>query len=154
MEAIDCKKCSSGKFVKNGKVRYQQRYKCKECGYNFVIGDKREKLSPAARALAVLLYRGKASYGFIAKLFKISPVSVMKLIRHEMGNIPESETESSIKEASFDEICRFIGQKKIDYGTDGQWSAVEIGQSDGVLGLVLLRHPGTAAKSNRRKNRQ
>jgi insertion element IS1 protein InsB len=27
--------------VKSGKVRGKQRYKCKECGYNFVIGDAR-----------------------------------------------------------------------------------------------------------------
>jgi len=71
MLKIICKKCGSNKVVKNGKVRSEQRYKCKECHHNFIIGDKREKLSAAARALAILLYgRGKASYGFIAKLFK------------------------------------------------------------------------------------
>jgi len=50
----------------NGKVRSHQRYKCKDCGYNFIFGDKREKLSPSARALAILLYgRGKASISFL-----------------------------------------------------------------------------------------
>ena len=59
-----CKRCGSDHYIMNGKVRSQQRYKCKDCGCNFVFGDKREKLSPAARALATLLYgRGKASYG-------------------------------------------------------------------------------------------
>ena len=68
MNTINCKHCGSTKCVKNGKVRLQQRYKCKECSCNFILGDKREKLSPAARSLAILLYgRGKSSYGFIAK---------------------------------------------------------------------------------------
>ena len=54
--------------MKNGKIREKQRYKCKECGYNFVIGDEREKVKPEGKALVVLLYlTGKASYGFIAK---------------------------------------------------------------------------------------
>ena len=71
-----CKNCCSDSNVKNGYVRGKQRYKCKLCGFNFTIGDKREKISPPARALAILLYgRGKASYGFIAKLLKVSSVA-------------------------------------------------------------------------------
>ena len=61
------KRCGSDHYIMNGKVCSQQRYKCKECGCNFIFGYKREKLSPVARALAILLYgRGKASFGFIA----------------------------------------------------------------------------------------
>ena len=107
----------------NGKVRSQQRYKCKDCGCNFIFGDKREKLSPAARALAILLYgRGKASYGFIGKLFKISPVAVMKLIKREADKLPEPEICSSIKEVSFDEMWHFVEQKKNKLWV---WRAVE-----------------------------
>lgn len=40
---IACKRCGSDKIVKSGKVRGEQRYMCKRCGYNFVVGDKREK---------------------------------------------------------------------------------------------------------------
>jgi transposase len=101
----------------NGKVRFLQRFKCKKCGYNFVIGDKREKLSPAARSLAILLYgRGKASYGFIAKLFKISSVGVMKLIKREADKMPAPVIDDSIKEVSFDEMWHFVEQKKTSYG--------------------------------------
>jgi transposase-like protein len=68
-----CKKCGSQSIVKNGRVRQKQRYKCKDCSYNFTIGDAREKVSIEAKALAVLLYgSGKASYGMIARLFKQS----------------------------------------------------------------------------------
>ena len=59
-----CKNCKSEKVVKSGNVRGKQRYKCRECGYNFVIGDKRtnEKIV-AMKALCVLLYSlGKGSY--------------------------------------------------------------------------------------------
>ena len=113
MDNNTCKRCGSDQYIMNGKVGFQQRYKCKNCGYNFIFGDKREKLSPAARALAILLYvRGKASFGFIAKLLKISPVAVMKLIKRESDKLPEPDICSSIKEVSFDEMCHFVEQKK------------------------------------------
>jgi len=132
----------------NGKVRSQQRYKCKDCGCNFVFGDKREKLSPAARSLAILLYgRGKASYGFIAKLFKISPVAIMKLIKREADKLPEPEICSSIKEVSFDEMWHFVEQKKTSYGSGERWSALEIGQLADVSGIVLLKHSEVSTKN-------
>jgi transposase len=148
MIKIICKSCSSDKYVKNGTVRFQQRYKCKECGCSFIVGDKREKLSPAARSLAILLYgRGKASYGFIAKLLNVSSVAVMKLIKREADKMPEPEIDLSIKEVSFDEMWHFVERKKKNYGSGGQWSAVEIGQSDGVLGIVLLKHSEISTKN-------
>src|SRR5215471_2992952 len=104
----NCKRCGSDLFVKNGTVRSKQRYKCNDCGFNFIIGDKREKLSAPACALAILLYgRGKASYGFIAKLFNISSVAVMKLIKREADKMPEPEICGSIREVCFDEMWHF-----------------------------------------------
>ena len=38
---IKCVKCGSQEFVKNGKVFGWQRYKCKQCGYQFTkIGER------------------------------------------------------------------------------------------------------------------
>ena len=60
-------------------ARGHQRYKCKECGYNFVVGDGRVDPNAAVkRAFAVILYSlGKGSYGFIAKLFGVTPPAVL-----------------------------------------------------------------------------
>jgi transposase len=139
MDKIVYKRCISDKCTKNGKARGNQRYKCKECGCNFIKSDKREKFTPASKALSLLLYgRGKASYGFIAKLFKVSPVAVMKLIKREADKMPEPGIDSSIKEVSFDEMWHFVNQKKENYGFVGQWSAVAIEPSAGVLAIVLL----------------
>ena len=157
MDKIICKNCSSDNVVRNGKVRSQQRYKCKSCGCNFIFGDtctvyevrgKREKISPPARALAILLYgRGKASYGFIAKLLRVSSVAVMKLIKREADKMPEPEIDNSIKEVAFDEMWHFVEQKKTSYGSGGQWSAVEIRQLAGVSVIVLLRHSEISTKN-------
>ena len=65
---VSCKDCGSFKLVRNGKAR----------GYlTFIEGDRRQKTPVEAQALAVLLYgMGKSSYGFIAKLFKVSRTAV------------------------------------------------------------------------------
>jgi transposase-like protein len=144
-----CKKCGCDQCIKNGIVRDQQRYKCKKCKLNFVVGDKREKVSAEGRALAILLYgRGKASYGFIAKLFNVSPVAVMKWIKHEADRLPDPEISPSILEVSFDEMWHFVNKKNKNCGYGGQWSAFEIAQSVGVSGFVLLQHSEDSSKSS------
>ena len=144
-----CKKCYSEQYVKNGITRSKQRYKCKCCGYTFVLGDQREKVSSEGKALAILLYgRGKASYGFIAKLLKVSSVAVMKWVRREADRLPDPDIESSIQEVSFDEMWHFVNKKKKNYGFGGLWSAFEIPPSAGVSGIVLLQHSENSSKSS------
>lgn len=41
--SIICNKCLSKNHYKSGIVHGKQRYKCKDCGYNFRIGDNRER---------------------------------------------------------------------------------------------------------------
>ena len=44
-----CKRCGNGHLTKNGMVRGKLRHKCKDCGLNFVEGDRRVKDSLAAK---------------------------------------------------------------------------------------------------------
>ena len=68
---IFCKKCGVKQYTKNSFVRGVQRYRCKQCGCNFIQKNSRQKVALEGKALAVLLYAsGKSSYGFIARLFK------------------------------------------------------------------------------------
>jgi transposase len=56
MQDIICKKCGSSHCVKNGYIRGNQRYKCKNCGCNFKLGDSRGKIKPETKALGMLMY--------------------------------------------------------------------------------------------------
>ena len=69
-----CKRCGSAENVKNGKARGQQRYRCRTCGYNFIVGDRRvDETLAVKRALAVILYAlGKASFNMLGKIFGVS----------------------------------------------------------------------------------
>ncbi len=64
-------KYGNEKYVKNGKARGHQKYLCKECGCNFIEGDRRtnEKIK-ARKAKCIMLYAtGKISINKIAKIF-------------------------------------------------------------------------------------
>jgi len=103
MQDIRCKKCGSSSCVKSGHIRDNQRYKCKLCGCNFKIGDNRGKISPQAKALAMLMYgSGKASYGMIARMFKVSRSTVLYWIRNMGSALPEPTIVSEISEVIID----------------------------------------------------
>ena len=55
-EKHECPKCQSTDSVKNGMVRGVQRFKCKNCKYNFVLTDKRTtKELTILKALSTLI---------------------------------------------------------------------------------------------------
>ena len=104
------------------------------------MGDKREKVTPEGKALAVLLYgRGKSSYGFIAKLFKVSRVAVLKWIRNVASRLPEPVIGEGIKEIQVDEMWHFINKKNKKYGSGERWIVLPIKPSGGLLAIVLLK---------------
>jgi transposase len=64
---LRCKRCGSEEHVKNGLMRGQQRYLCKDCGLNFTDTPARGK-PLALKAAAVLLYVSGLSMNRTAKL--------------------------------------------------------------------------------------
>ncbi len=55
---MDCPKCRSSKFVKNGIAGGRQRYKCKNCGYNYTVKRKSDVKPKEIRRLALVMYFG------------------------------------------------------------------------------------------------
>ena len=146
-----CKNCQGAETVKNGCVRNKQRFHCKDCGYNFVVGDDRMKAETAVkRALAVILYAlGKASYGFIAKLFGVTPPAVQKWLQREADRLDEPEIPGTIREMEFDEMWHFIGSKKTKSGSSKPWIVLQSELWPGFSAVVMLQpSSGSTRKSN------
>ena len=137
---ITCKRCNSINVVNNGIVRGKQRFKCKDCLYNFVDGDKREKPRVEAKALALLMYGScKASYGMIARLFNVSRTTILNWIRIMGKSLPEPKFETDVKEIQMDEMWHFINKKNEKYGSGEPWIVLETEPLDGLLAIVMLR---------------
>ena len=138
---VRCKHCSSTQIVKNGFVRNKQRYLCKNCSRNFVIGDARVKESVVVKkALCVILYSlGKASFGFLAKLFGVSRSLTYRWIKAEAESVPEPDIPDDIKEIEFDEMWHFIRSKKTKDGLSKRWIVAHGELLPGLLAIVILQ---------------
>jgi transposase len=138
---MSCKKCGSEKAVKNGVVAGKQRFKCKECGYNFREGDERtnEKIA-AKKALCILLYAmAKGSYRMMGKLLKIDHTQVYRWIRAYGESLPEPEVPGEITEMEFDEMWHFIGSKKESFGSSRPLTVAHGELWPGYSAVVILQ---------------
>lgn len=95
---MNCPRCKRENAVKNGKARGSQRYKCKDCGFQFTRLTTRGR--PAwQRALAVFLYCRGVSISTIARMFSVAPSTIFKWIRKfgsQRTPLPESITDGAV----------------------------------------------------------
>jgi hypothetical protein len=47
--------------------------------------------------------------------------------------------DGDIEDVQLDEMWHFINKKNKKYGSGEPWIALQTGQSDGILGIVLLK---------------
>ncbi len=108
-----CKRCGNQTIVKNGRVRGQQRYRCKACGFNFIEGDLRvDDTLVIKKALAVILYSvAKASFGMLGHIFGVSRSLAYRWIKAEAERLPEPEVPGDIRDAYSGESCHSIQGK-------------------------------------------
>ena len=138
---IQCKRCQSTRFMKNGKVRDKARFRCKDCNYNFTEGDDRVKEDLVVKkALAVILYSlGKASFGFLGKIFGVSRSIPYRWIKAEAEKMTEPHLSGEIKEMEFDEMWHFIGSKKTKNGLSKRWIVAQGELWPGLSAVVILQ---------------
>ena len=138
---LTCKKCGSEHCTKNGFSNQKQRYKCKECGYNFVEGDRRTNPQVAAKkALCVLFYAlGKASFNMLGKMLGHSPSLIYRWIKEIGLTLPDPEISNNIKEIEFDEMWHFVGKKNEKSGLSKRWIALQGELSPGLSVVVMLK---------------
>ena len=142
MEKVICKNCHSDNNTRNGKTRGKQRYKCKECGLNFVVGDERTSDSIIAlKALVVLLYSlAKGSYGMLGKIFGRHRSLIYRWVKEAGLSLNEPVINGEIKEIEFDEMWHFINSKKTNFGLSKPLIVTQGKLSLGNSVIVILQH--------------
>ena len=107
-----CLKCSSEAIVKNGHMKGLQRYKCKQCAYQFTQETPRGK-PMKDKILAIILYLSGLSMNMIAQIVGVSTQSVMRWIKLFYAKYAEIPTpDGNIQEIEIDEMHHYIGKKK------------------------------------------
>jgi transposase len=116
MEVMTCKRCESVNFCKNGIVRGQQRFLCKECGCNFTNTPKRGKPS-FMKAQAIDLYIfGRMSFCGIAKHLGVSDTTILRWVRTAAKAVPDPEIPADTKNIMIDEMWHFVQKKHRNSG--------------------------------------
>jgi transposase len=111
VKLVECKKCGSYEVVRAGKVKGNQRYKCKKCGCQFQPNKKHAKPESVKR-LAVLLYLLGLSMRTIAKVVKTDLHAVYRWIR----TFAEEDCEKPLPKSGtvtveLDEMWHYIHSK-------------------------------------------
>ena len=113
---MNCPKCKSTEYVKNGIVNNRQRYKCKHCSLNYTVEFK-AGIRPDYKRLALMMYLEGMGLRSIARILGISAVAVLKWVRNfgiKAGDLPVQK--GVLKEIEIDEMHTYIGSKKTKDG--------------------------------------
>lgn len=130
---MNCPKCGCDKYTKNGKVNAgKQRYKCKECSYNFTtenIGLPKE-----LKRFALMLYLEGLGFRSIERILGVSNVTVMRWIKKFGKELEElKSSENRIEWVELDELHTYIHSKKTIAGFGLLLTGMENGLSTAFL---------------------
>ncbi|HJK86606.1 MAG TPA: hypothetical protein QKA08_02400 [Candidatus Megaira endosymbiont of Nemacystus decipiens] len=94
----------------------KQRYKCKECGHNYIEGDERQKYTLQDRLKVIKLYLENCGIRTIERLTGIRNSQISKWIKESADDIKSELLKSqnninSLEDISIleiDELCTYI----------------------------------------------
>ncbi len=135
-----CPRCGSQIVTKNGFKITEQRWLCKDCRYNFTKLEMPNRNKPAImKAFSVLLYVSKMSIRGIAKLFNVSPTSILNWIREFAENINMKEESERIRVLEIDEMWHFCEKKITKSGYGKRLIVMEANLLTGKLEIGILK---------------
>ncbi|ABD45831.1 conserved hypothetical protein [Neorickettsia sennetsu str. Miyayama] len=110
---MHCPKCNSVRFIKSGKAKEKQRYKCLNCGCQFSRNEKHG--APLRLKMhAVQLFLSGISMNSIAKIFSVSPPTVMRWVNQFSDSFGEDfpkKTSSISERSNLEIVCADLGSE-------------------------------------------
>ncbi|MCL2288094.1 MAG: hypothetical protein FWC33_02795 [Candidatus Bathyarchaeota archaeon] len=105
-----CKRCDGNSAYKAGVIRGRQRYKCRDCGYFFRLGDKRtSSQTDAKQAMCILLYSlTGCTYRTVGLLVEYDPAFVYRCVKKFKEQLPKFKQYLDIKALTFEDLKPFI----------------------------------------------
>lgn len=113
---MNCPKCSSSNFCKDGKVKGRQRHLCKECGFRFTVEKKSDVKSVETKRLALEMYLEGLGFRAIGRVLKISYGTVYQWVKEWGSKVSLPQSDHPIAVVELDEMHTFVGSKKTTVG--------------------------------------
>ena len=113
---MNCPKCKSCEYNRDGVVRLLQRYKCKECSYRYTVERKSDLKSDETKRLALEMYLEGLGFRSIGRILKISYGTVYKWIKDWGEKITLPKSTAPIEIVELDEMHTYVMSKKTTVG--------------------------------------
>ena len=113
---MNCPRCKSANYCKDGIVKSRQRYRCSVCKYHYTVEKKSDVKSADTKRLALAMYLEGLGFRAIGRILNISHITVYYWIK-EWGSrveLPVNEQSASIVE--LDELHTYLLSKKTTVG--------------------------------------
>jgi transposase-like protein len=113
MKNPNCPRCDQNNVTKSGVLNQKQRFKCKDCNYNFTVEKMGKGISTYYVIKALQLYIEGVSYREIERLLGVSHVSVMNWVKKYQIKIPKnSEYYPTYKVMNHKELVAFYSDRE------------------------------------------
>ena len=130
-----CPKCASERIVKNGRHLERQRFRCKDCGFQFTRDTPRGR--PATeKAMAILLYTLGLSFNAIARIYGVATSTVMRWVRDFAEKTYEKPSPGEAVIIELDEMWHYLHSKKTNYGSGKLIVAIPVNSLTGNVAIV------------------
>ena len=113
---MDCPRCASVNYVKDGIVTGRQRYACKSCQYHYTVTKRSGEKSPETRQLALDMYLEGLGFRAIGRLLHVSHTAVFGWVKQAGENVERPVTAAPVEVVEVDEMHTYVGQKKVTAG--------------------------------------
>ena len=113
MMSIKCSRCKSTSNVKNGLIQGKQRYRCRNCNYNYIEVDGRQKYDNKTKGLVIRMYLNNSGFRRISEILGI-PLSTVFVWIKNAGNIVSSivdnmeQEKENIEVLEMDELFTYV----------------------------------------------
>ncbi|KAA6342458.1 hypothetical protein EZS27_009788 [termite gut metagenome] len=114
---MDCPRCGSLNYRKDGFVNSLQRYECKDCHYHYTVAKKSNVKSAETRRKALEMYLEGLGFRAIGRLLKISYGTVYAWVKKWGATVDLPKKEEGVAFMELDEMHTYVGSKKTTAGS-------------------------------------
>lgn len=109
---MDCSKCHSTEYSKDGKAKGRQRYLCKKCQYHYTVTQRAGTGTSAVKRQALQLYLEGLGFRSISRILDFSNVTILNWIRSFGEQLDSIRNNNPAEVMELDEMHTYIGSKK------------------------------------------
>ena len=113
---MDCPRCGSNRYIKDGMIKGRQRYECKQCQYHYTVAKRSNERPPETRLLALNLYLEGMGFRAIGRVLNVSNTAVLGWIKKAGSGVALTPQEEPVEVVEVDEMHTYVGQKKVTAG--------------------------------------